>query len=417
MAEHEDRLGFGRSRLALGMVSLLVLIMTTGREVSAQERSSYRRAVRAVESGSWETAAELLQAAIAEDPQERERLIGKPYLPHYYLGVARLELGNCRQALAAFGESLAQGVVQGSKMIADLESRQDLCTARGQAQAELERGREVAARVAQLRSQSRRPTVWQGDSPTLAEQERQALGKLQAAQQLLESPAAWQDPARAEEARASALTAAEELRSVIATASRRLADLRQTITAKRDRLLALMTQAKDQLVSRKVDRSSADYAGARQELLDLIGEVDASAEQSEAALDGLIERFQSGLERYRSLSAPDEPEPVPPELLQAAEHYFAAAYEEVLEALDGVSFDDSRADAQALLFRAAARYALYVLAGEQNLLLLDGARTDIGELKQIDPSVVPPPAAFSPRFVQFFDNPQGVQADGSSSLR
>jgi hypothetical protein len=311
----------------------------------------------------------LLQEAVAHDPEERDRRIGKPYLPHFYLGLTHFELRNCGQAVAAFGESLAQGIVQGTKMITDLESRQDLCAARRRAQAELERAREVAGQVARLRSQLAHSTLWQSGSPPLAELERQALGRFQAAVRLLDSPVAWQDPARLEEARTTAQQAAEELRSVIATASRRLDELRQTVSAKRDDLLALMTQAQDQLVSRVVDRSSADYSAARQELLDLIGEVGAGTEQSEADLDGLIERFTSSLARFRSLSAPAEPVPVPADLLRAAEHYFSAAYENVLEALDDASFEDSRADAQALLFRAAARYALYILAGEEDFLL------------------------------------------------
>ncbi len=397
------------SPLAVGALGLVVLLLASAQEAPAQERSTYRRAVKAIESGHWAAAATLLREAISDDPKERQRRFVKPYLPHYYLGVALFEMRNCQGAQAAFAESEGQGAVVRTRVMPDLVSRRSLCKARRRAQSELHRGRDLADSIAQLRHQLRsNPQVWQSGSPSLADRERQALAKLQAAGRLLGSAAAWEDHARIEQARGTALSAVEDLRTMITTATRRAKEI--PITEKRDKLLGLMTQAKDQLVARKIDRPSAEFSAARQELLDLIGEVGATVDDSVEELEGLIERFTGALARFdRVTKAAGSPPPVPADLLRAAEHYFSAAYEDVLGMLDSVSFDDSHADAHALLFQAAARFALFVLAGGQDSMLLEQAREDLRDLKQIDPSLTPLATAFSPRFIQFFENPEGAQ--------
>jgi hypothetical protein len=65
------------------------------------------------------------------------------------------------------------------------------------------------------------------------------------------------------------------------------------------------------------------------------------------------------------------------------------------------------------LFRAAARYALYVRSGETNGALLEQVLSDIERCRQIDAGFMPDTRAFAPRFVQLYQ--RGRPAAGASS--
>ncbi|HEX4955085.1 MAG TPA: hypothetical protein VF017_16975 [Thermoanaerobaculia bacterium] len=98
---------------ALALLLLAGLALATA---AADYRQAYLDALRALRRGAAAEAARLLEAAVAERPQEaaRARLVGaipEPYLPQHYLGLARSRLGDCPGALAALSRSREQGVV------------------------------------------------------------------------------------------------------------------------------------------------------------------------------------------------------------------------------------------------------------------------------------------------------------------
>ena len=76
----------------------------------------YKSGMAAIESQQWTSAAELMRQAIEQQPNSRARvkkaLYFRRYLPHFYLGKALLETGDCPGALNAWRESETQGVVQ-----------------------------------------------------------------------------------------------------------------------------------------------------------------------------------------------------------------------------------------------------------------------------------------------------------------
>jgi hypothetical protein len=77
---------------------------------------AFRRGMAAVEAKRWDEAARLMQQAAAENPKEggQVKLYGmrfETYLPHYYLGLAEFQRGDCAAALAAWRASEAQGAV------------------------------------------------------------------------------------------------------------------------------------------------------------------------------------------------------------------------------------------------------------------------------------------------------------------
>jgi tetratricopeptide (TPR) repeat protein len=92
----------------------------------------------------------------------------------------------------------------------------------------------------------------------------------------------------------------------------------------------------------------------------------------------------------------------PPALVDAAASFFSGDYQRTISVLDKASFGEARATAQALLLRAAARYALFMVSGGKDEKLRALAAADAGECHRRDPKLTPARTAFSPGFADFF---------------
>jgi hypothetical protein len=89
------------------------------------------------------------------------------------------------------------------------------------------------------------------------------------------------------------------------------------------------------------------------------------------------------------------------QLSTAATALFSGSYMEAEHLLEHID-DADPAAGQLLMLRAAARYALYRLSGEQNALLAWKAVADIRRCHMLAPDLVPDPEFFSPRFRRLF---------------
>ncbi len=99
-----------------------------------------------------------------------------------------------------------------------------------------------------------------------------------------------------------------------------------------------------------------------------------------------------------------QPAVVPPYLLKGASAYFAGDYAVAAQTLSAEPDSlDRGAAAQARLFRSAARFALYIVGGAKDGNLQQSALRDAFDCRHLDPNLVPTPADFSPRFVEFFN--------------
>ncbi len=96
------------------------------------------------------------------------------------------------------------------------------------------------------------------------------------------------------------------------------------------------------------------------------------------------------------------PSPPPVKLIQAAGAYLAGDYEAAITTLTESSFRQRRSRAHALLLRAAARYALFLLGDETDYALRGLAADDVTACKNADPDLAPEEGLFSPRFRDFF---------------
>src|SRR5205085_1494051 len=86
---------------------------------------SYNRGVTAVRAGSWAAAVDALQKSIAQMPAEglnvrTPRDILSVYVPHFWLGIARFNVGDVDGAMREWKTSEDQGVVQNTQYYSQL---------------------------------------------------------------------------------------------------------------------------------------------------------------------------------------------------------------------------------------------------------------------------------------------------------
>jgi tetratricopeptide (TPR) repeat protein len=93
----------------------VILLFACGALAAEKWWDSYNRGVAAVNGKSYQLAATLLQKAIAEQPAESTSVrAGKSiitYVPHFWLGIAKMELGDTEGALREWRISEEQGAV------------------------------------------------------------------------------------------------------------------------------------------------------------------------------------------------------------------------------------------------------------------------------------------------------------------
>lgn len=99
-------------RLAPALALLLVAL-----PVRADFKDTYRKALEAVDRKRWADVAALMREAIAQNPKEGAavKLYGmrfETYLPHFHLGYALSQLGQCDEAVRELEASESQGAVR-----------------------------------------------------------------------------------------------------------------------------------------------------------------------------------------------------------------------------------------------------------------------------------------------------------------
>jgi hypothetical protein len=352
--------------LALGV------LLAVPHGASADYKDTYKQGVEAVEKSRWPDAARLMQAAIAGKSVEGEtiRFYGQrfePYLPHYYLGLALFNSGDCVGALRSWAVSESQGAVRKTEHYRTLTRNRSACEAKAPpprpatpapppgpdpaalaqavqaAEAALKRADDASRSTATAQADALLSPIWSQDA-TLGPTQERGRETLSSARGKLEAARRKPDLAQLQDARETAERAAQQLEAVTAQAGRRRAELA------------------------------------------------AAARPTPAP------------------PAPAIPTPTPaaartapsPELLAGARAFFGAQYQQAVALLAQADGFPGRAGAHALVLRAASRHALYLLGGERDSGLLARAEADARAARRVDPRVVPDPQAFSPRFVEFF---------------
>ncbi len=120
------------SRQRFHRAALGILLMLVASVAVADYKKNYLDGVDAAKKGQWVEVRRLMTAAIAERPDAgRVRFYGsipEPYVPHYYLGLANANLGDCPSALSAFKNPGSSALVAGlAKEAAELGRARARC--------------------------------------------------------------------------------------------------------------------------------------------------------------------------------------------------------------------------------------------------------------------------------------------------
>lgn len=376
-------------------------------------RDTYNQALDAIGDKQWQRAERLLREAIAQRPTEAKRLPLKrmlyPYLPHYFLGFAHSQRGDCRAALAEWKISIDQRAILGLDASAQLQKNRAICQQRIDRLQQLSAATksaltDAAAKAERLAAPSRAPLLalgWEGGSGSLGQRLDAARLLIAETGGKLEQAVAAQDVQGATQAHQSALAAQELLDSALTDADRFAGQMAAKSLERRVRANEVREFAArvDELL-RARSPLPPGLRGQRQQLESLLSVAQglpstATLEQIEG-LERRLGSFESELERAKS--------PPPGKLRSGAIAFLRGDYETVLERLAEITYRDAKALAHSLLLRSAAAFALHLAGGESAIDLLEQARQDVIAAKTAVPDLVPAPKAFSPRYVRFFDS-------------
>lgn len=107
-------------------------IAATRSVTSTDYRENYREAIRAIDFKNWNEAARRLRSAIDKKSQEGGMILiygvrNETYLPHYFLGVALYNQGQCSEAMVEWDKSLDQGAIHKSRELKKLQGYRVSC--------------------------------------------------------------------------------------------------------------------------------------------------------------------------------------------------------------------------------------------------------------------------------------------------
>ena len=428
-------------------LTVLALSLSFASRAEADYLTSYGNGLQALEKEQWLEAADWFRKAIAEQPQAGGRVSvagqRQKYTPHYQLGLALYRAGKLRAASDAWRESAVQDALSKKRQelvnqyLFDIEERLEAEYEESEPQVELERqlsAEEVKSRQRSAQRQLDRAArqiqklaapdlraILEAD-PQLVAQRDLGVEKLQEARQIFETAGASGDPIALQEVHARAVDAAGRLENVVLSATMALPPEVVAETGldepARGEVLADAPEALA-TAGTELDAPPAgtelDPALAEAMTEPLPGEVGSAEEGGLPGEEGTpgeegvpvagAEGLAPGEATLDDTTEPGVPPSAPPAFLRdAATAFFSARYDDVLALLEEGDLGDQRVRKHAHLFRAAARYALYLLGDRQDASHLQAAEAEARACRALDPGLKPPAEGFSPSFVRFFES-------------
>ncbi len=379
----------------------------------------YKLGLSAAEAEQWTQAAEMMRRAIADQPTARAKVkksfFFRRYLPHFYLGKALFESGDCRGALDAWQESESQGVVLRFPEYAQLEEGRTACRQMSNLESALEEALQAVKRaeVSAVESRQGLTALPISDSVTKELRDRQTAAEARLDRVGARLTAGDVALAEVQEAARVAVTTRREFVELARLASgHRATQAQQIHTAMTAKVEPLVEEARQELAASEYLRPYPTSV-ARSRLAVEQALEHARALQDSSLSKSEIEALESELEAV-TMALRQATSPPPASLTAAAEAFLNRDYAGVLLALATSEFSTPRAAAHVHLLRAAAMFSLYQVTGGSDESLLEGARTEVLACKRVDPQQIPPIAIFSPSFLAFFQE-QASQASGTSA--
>lgn len=408
---------------------------------SADFKRDYGSAVRKYDGGKYADAIKGFQKAIEQEPSEQEkvRIYGmryEPYMPYFFLGQAKFKNGDCEGALAAWQESISQGVIAQQQQFDEMQTNMAACGSLKVDVTQIAQDAENALRTlkgninsfAQLGNEKILSGEW---TTRWAPELNRARSTAQTLQQRLVTAVEDTDEAAINAIITETLSTADVIKGSQGMAIARVGSLRESQAEnelkRRNDARSALTQAVNNGKSVKFQQGSAQMTSLQKQLEALLAKgtnaagnsSTSSQEYGELAqsINNVGRRYASAAQDWqaeqRNAQAAAEDAAaakaaaerrIPPRVLkQIAVAYFAGNYQGAIDLADPGALDENRAKVQALLFRAAASYKLYVLSGEEDKQALQRTEEDIRAIKQVNARFSPYIAAFSPKFLALFD--------------
>ncbi|MEM8962585.1 MAG: hypothetical protein AAGD38_13960 [Acidobacteriota bacterium] len=379
----------------------------------ADEMDLQESAVAAIEAQRWDDAIRDLRQAIREEPDANVRrgLLAKRYTPHYYLGIALAESGDCRSALTELSISDRQTEIREvPEDYARLKTFRKRCQERldafdeasSQAREAISEAERAASSVVKMAQRAEIAPLWRSGSPSLADRTQRADSNLATARQRLEDARNTDDADMAGNALTLAQQASEEYGAVFEAANQQLDDRNRELSRATDELDQLRANAVSVVAAlddlRPFPPTLAGQVTAVEEATRTAEELTGRA-SSAADLEAVRTTLEGQLERLeRTAGRPTRA------LVAAAEAYFAGDWQGVLDAIGEDRARSKRARDQRCLLGAAAGYALWVLDGELGEgPAAEALQEQLTSCSELDPIPVPTAPHFSPRFMTFFN--------------
>ncbi len=406
------RIAVTNPRLPLLLCALALCIAT---DAAASPKETHKLGVEAIKSGRWADAERFFRAAIAERPQEKvSRVLKTAYLPHYYLGVALAEQGNCKTALGAWAESTRQGQILKSDHGADLGRRRGACqdrlrridAARAEVRELLGRAGDAAASLGSLSKTPDLAPLWNQGTTSFGARQQSAGKKLADAQKHFDDPSPGRELEQLDRAKTLASSALAELNAALTDGRRRLGELNAATAVALEQLEEVEQSARRTLRSISdlapyPRRLGSRVAAVERKLKEIRESKSESSPQRFAELTGELNDALAALRR-----AARRPSKA---LSQAVEAFLTGSYADALALLDAPDLaGDARAQPHVCMIRAASHHALWVLGGELDEALRELAAEAVlacagEESAESNASASLPPSTriYSPRFVDF----------------
>jgi hypothetical protein len=431
-------------RISQAKLRIQLLVVVAGLGIALSASADYKRdygsGVQDYNKGDYADAIESLQKAIDEESkaQEQVRIYGmryEPYLPYFYLGNAKFKNGDCAGALAAWKESMAQGIIQKQDQFSELQANMAQCESMKVDVSRIAKSAEDAIGgledninlFAKLESEKLLSSEWSSRwQPQLAK----ARDTAQSLKARLKTAVDNTDEAAIKAIQSEAQGAASALADTQGLAVARIDSIRQSQAADAKKQLSDARQSLVQAISagKSLDfkQGSEQMASLQEQMTTLLSQGASAVENastSASAYRELAQNINNVSRRYalaeqdwqnqqRLAQAAAENEAaaraaaarrIPPaKLKQVAEAYFAGNYQSAVELSNPDALEEDRAKIQALLFRAAANYKLYILSGEKNVQARQRSEDDIRSIKRLNKNFTPYIAAFSPKFLELF---------------
>ncbi|HEX9607632.1 MAG TPA: hypothetical protein VF962_10405 [Gemmatimonadaceae bacterium] len=330
---------------------------------AASYEDAFKKGIIAYDRRQWSDVVAAMTAAIAANGTESSQKVFiygtryVPYTPHFYLGMALAKLSRCNEALPELQSSEQQGAIVRLAEYRDLKQVLSACAPPGQQHA-----------TASAAPEKTKPAA--GGPATEKLQPSDPLAPRVAPPQDNRPPAVVND-------------------TVGSVAKPKRDDVEPS--AAKQALERISTDARKLLKSSK---ASSRAAGARAALASAIDK----ASHVRTSVSASRQNLQTALNT--SPEASSQRVAIDPQLADAVRAYLRGDYQRVNSVLASLDKVAANGRGQAALFRAAARYSLYLIGGERDDGLKQSAVADVREYKRRDPSRSPDPRVFAPSFRQ-----------------